>query len=184
MISVGRNESQYRKLKCVLTKKYMNKLLDGLHSTNQIPIWSILSQGTHPQNFSLLLSCCFMFALQLLYAKHFVISSLKLERVVTSEFRAAPASINVCVCLWGARRRRSGGAALQYSQLKMPGGGCWVTTGQFSSSLLSPQLFSWLQISEPRRKQFPLVQWNLHSAQSGEGGGGGGGGQAEREETV
>lgn len=55
-----------------------------------------------------------------------------------------------------------------YSQLKMPGGGCWVTTGQFSSSLLSPQLFSWLQISEPRRKQFPLVQWNLHSAQSEE----------------
>lgn len=52
---------------------------------------------------------------------------------------------------------------LQHSQLKMPGGGCWVTTGQFSSSLLSPQLFSWLQISEPRRKQFPLVQWNLHS---------------------
>lgn len=50
-----------------------------------------------------------------------------------------------------------------HSQLKMPGGGCWVTTGQFSSSLLSPQLFSWLQISEPRRKQFPLVQWNLHS---------------------
>lgn len=44
-----------------------------------------------------------------------------------------------------------------------------MTTGQFSSSLLSPQLFSWLQISEPRRKQFPLVQWNLHSAQSGEG---------------
>lgn len=56
----------------------------------------------------------------------------------------------------------------RYSQLKMPGGGCWVTTGQFSSSLLSPQLFSWLQISEPRRKQFPLVQWNLHSAQAEE----------------
>ncbi|MEQ2182351.1 hypothetical protein GOODEAATRI_021436 [Goodea atripinnis] len=55
---------------------------------------------------------------------------------------------------------------LQHLQLKIPGGGCWVTTGQFSSSLLSPQLFSWLQISEPRRKQFPLVQWNLHSAQT------------------
>ena len=53
---------------------------------------------------------------------------------------------------------------VQYSQLKMPGGGCWVTTGQFSSSLLSPQLLSWLQISEPRRRQLPLLHWNLHSA--------------------
>lgn len=68
--------------------------------------------------------------------------------------------------VWDKRRQALSVAASVrwHSQLKMPGGGCWVTTGQFSSSLLSPQLFSWLQISEPRRKQFPLVQWNLHSA--------------------
>ncbi|OCT76610.1 hypothetical protein XELAEV_18031814mg, partial [Xenopus laevis] len=36
--------------------------------------------------------------------------------------------------------------------------GCSVTRGQFSSSLLSPQSFSWLQIREPRYKHLPLVQ--------------------------
>lgn len=51
----------------------------------------------------------------------------------------------------------------QYSQLKMPGGGCSVTSRQFSSSLLSPQSFCWLQISEPRYKHLPLAQVNLHS---------------------
>lgn len=48
-------------------------------------------------------------------------------------------------------------------QLKMPGGGCSVTRRQFSSSLLSPQSFCWLQTSEPRYKHLPLVQVNLHS---------------------
>lgn len=45
----------------------------------------------------------------------------------------------------------------------MPGGGCSVTRRQFSSSLLSPQSFCWLQTSEPRYKHLPLVQVNLHS---------------------
>lgn len=48
-------------------------------------------------------------------------------------------------------------------QLKMPGGGCSVTRRQFSSSLLSPQSFCWLQTREPRYKHCPLVQVNLHS---------------------
>lgn len=48
-------------------------------------------------------------------------------------------------------------------QLKMPGGGCSVTRRQFSSSLLSPQSFCWLQTNEPRYKHLPLVQVNLHS---------------------
>lgn len=51
----------------------------------------------------------------------------------------------------------------QYLQLKMPGGGCSVTSRQFSSSLLSPQSFCWLQINEPRYKHLPLAQVNLHS---------------------
>lgn len=50
-----------------------------------------------------------------------------------------------------------------YLQLKMPGGGCSVTSRQFSSSLLSPQSFCWLQINEPRYKHLPLAQVNLHS---------------------
>lgn len=54
----------------------------------------------------------------------------------------------------------------QYSQLKMPGGGCSVTSRQFSSSLLSPQSFCWLQISEPRYKHLPLAQVNLHSVKA------------------
>lgn len=85
-------------------------------------------------------------------------------------------SVSICPVWWcevqtdrQTEGRMETQSILQHSQLKMPGGGCWVTTGQFSSSLLSPQLFSWLQISEPRRKQFPLVQWNLHSVPAGEG---------------
>lgn len=51
-------------------------------------------------------------------------------------------------------------------QLKMPGGGCSVTRRQFSSSLLSPQSFCWLQTREPRYKHLPLVQVNLHSGKA------------------
>lgn len=51
-------------------------------------------------------------------------------------------------------------------QLKMPGGGCSVTRRQFSSSLLSPQSFCWLQTNEPRYKHLPLVQVNLHSVKA------------------
>lgn len=86
-----------------------------------------------------------------------------------SEVRQSRERMRWCgLMVWGRQiETQMCNSILQHSQLKMPGGGCWVTTGQFSSSLLSPQLFSWLQISEPRRKQFPLVQWNLHSVRWG-----------------
>lgn len=95
--------------------------------------------------------------------------SSKLQTLVPggakSEVRQSRERMRWCgLMVWGRQiETQMCNSILQHSQLKMPGGGCWVTTGQFSSSLLSPQLFSWLQISEPRRKQFPLVQWNLHS---------------------
>lgn len=99
--------------------------------------------------------------------------SSKLQTLVPggakSEVRQSRERMRWCgLMVWGRQiETQMCNSILQHSQLKMPGGGCWVTTGQFSSSLLSPQLFSWLQISEPRRKQFPLVQWNLHSVRWG-----------------